>query len=242
MLTSVSPFWFTANVYNGYPRLLPQLQVPNASTSLLFLDASTVLYKYQTKDPWFSATTGGYGANGSRYMSDEIAAPMACVTSQEFCDPRLTGATRCTPDTQVQDNRADIARVWPNVQEQEMLIPVLYMLRAMVTEISKYAIRSGLPNLLARDTLSGDVQSASVPENQWQAEMTYLYQASLADMQSSMIEYARGYFFPGAPPCSDGNCKRVCNSQVGQSIRKTAFLQLTSASVFEALSTTRSVW
>lgn len=217
MLTTNSPFWFTANVYGGYPKLHPQLQVPNASTTLFFLDASTVLYKYQTNDPWFSATLGGYGNNGSRYMADEIAAPMACVTSQEFCNPRSTGATRCTPDTQVQDNRADIARVWPDVNDQETLNPVLYMLRTMVTEVSNYAIRSGLPNLLARDTLSGDVQSAMVPDDQWQAEMTYLYQASLAEMQSSMVEYARGYFFPGAPPCTDDNCKRVCNSQVSHS-------------------------
>jgi hypothetical protein len=207
--------------------LITELKRPNGSVTLLFLDASEVVYLNKTEDPWFSATSSfddsslASSANGSRsyFVADEPVGVLGCVTQKSYCNPNLPENVGCIDGFALVDGKYPLdpfKRAWPDANDQSAM-------RAFVAALSNqgaglldvyYAIPNS-PTLLSRSTILGNMQTAIIPKDRWQDEREYLYKASLAATQSMMVEHARGFTLGKDMFCDvEKKCRRICHSQV----------------------------
>lgn len=198
--------------------LIPELNVPDAAVSLVFLDASEILYANKTSDPWFSASTP-FDNRKSYLVSDEPAGVLGCVTQRSYCNPNIPKDVGCIDGFAVVDGRNSselFKRAWTDVSDQSVM-------RAFVAALSNggagfldaFYVLPNLPTLLSRSTILGNMQTAIIPKDRWQDEREHLYKTSLAAIQSTMVEHARG-FTPGKNfYCNEEKeCSRICHSQV----------------------------
>jgi hypothetical protein len=194
--------------------------------SLLFLDASEVVYANKTEDPWFSATSLfdnsslASSANGSHYfVADEPVGVLGCVTQRSYCNPNLPEIVGCIDGFAVISGQYSLdpfKSAWPDANDQSAM-------RAFVAALSNqgaglldayYAIPNS-PTLLSRSTIFLNMQVATIPKDRWQDEREYLYKASLAAIQSMMVEHARGFTLSKNMYCEgEKECRRICHSQV----------------------------
>lgn len=155
--------------------LIPELRKPNAQVSLLFLDASEVLYSNKTYDPWFSATTNVPDG----FVADEPVGILGCVTQRRYCNPNLPGDIGCSIYLST-DIDAEIERSWPDASDQSVMRGLLAALNEMVFELLVAYYHPDLPSLLSRSTIVYNQQRATIPKDRWQDEREHLYKASLA--------------------------------------------------------------
>lgn len=230
--------------------VIPELNVPNAAVSLIFLDASEILYANKTGDPWFSASTPFDNSlltssptnRRSYFVPDEPVGVLGCVTQRSYCNPNIPKDVGCINGFAVvggQNSSELLKRAWSDVNDQSAM-------RAFVAALSNagagfldtfYALPN-LPTLISRSTILGNMQTAIIPKDRWQDEREHLYKASLAAIQSIMVEHARGLTFGKNAHCDDEmECSRICHSQVR--VLSTSLLTLTSAAtenpLFQAL-------
>ncbi|KAF2629796.1 hypothetical protein BU25DRAFT_274351 [Macroventuria anomochaeta] len=216
------------HVYLDAP-FIPQLQVATARTSLYFLVPSGVAYMNRTDDPWFSATTTSDRA-GTWYIPDEPAAVLGCVSERTFCNPELPAPEGCL-DLYV-SGEASFRRVFPNPQDRMSLRPLSIVLQTYgAGGMQSFFTARSVPTLLARQTLFPynprynytAIQTKVLPSNQWQKEMEYVGQATLAAMQHSIVDYARGSWLGGGTLCEGEPCRRTCYSQKARSSKHYSF-------------------
>jgi hypothetical protein len=193
---------------------------------LYFLVPSGVGYLNSTNDPWFSATTEanlGTGNIGSLsgYIPDEPATVLGCAASRTICNPKLPAAEGCVELWSTGEK--EFVRVFPDAQDRLALRPLLIRLtQYSASGIHSLYMSQGVPNLLARETLYSlsprrpyqAVQTKPFPSDQWQKEIEYVTQATLAAMQHSLVDYARGSWLGGMGFCNNEPCRRTCHSQV----------------------------
>ncbi|PSN62924.1 hypothetical protein BS50DRAFT_679329 [Corynespora cassiicola Philippines] len=194
------------------PSFYPQFRVTNASTTLLVLDASSILYLNKTDDPWFSATTSAdYIYGGDRYAADAPISVIGCASSRLFCNPELPPDVGCV--TAYSDNNSEqFTRAWPNLDDQASLYPLAAILHDFdAADIGSIFGAKNLPTLLSRNSIMRSIQTQKVPRDQWQKEIEYLTQTMLAAMQHYMVDFARGYWL--GQTCGPFPCRRLCKSQ-----------------------------
>lgn len=212
-----------------YPRLLPDLTLPDADTLLLFLEAGDINYFSPTNDPWFNATLPRDRTDPTMgFYRNEIGAPMACATTRLFCNPDLPEATGCI-NPYKPAFQAQIAQVWSDPDDQAALRPLFALLvQGMYGDSITFYSRTGLPLLISQETVRGDNQVAVIAGDRWKAEMEYIYQATLASIQSITIEHARGFWIWPTSVCDSWPCKKLCNNQVRVSLTASEFTPLTN--------------
>jgi hypothetical protein len=206
--------------------LLPQLTQPYSMTSIIFLDPSETIYMNKTNDPWFSATTP-YVSDGDEYTPDSFSfvadmsgGVLGCVTQRIYCNPHIRNMSVCIDAfglTDLNGNEDEyLSGAWPNREEQDAIRPILHALSTgVVGNIDQLYEMSGVSALWSRATLYKNLQTAALPNNQWQLEREHIFKASLVATQSSLVEYARGVWYGAGVYCrAENTCQRVCNSQV----------------------------
>lgn len=184
------------------------------------------MYKSKTEDPWFSATTvrpyfrlppddAAWGVYPEEtFIADEPLGVMSCASSRYHCRPDLPATSGCV-NLHAKDVDDRIAELWPDPEDQAVV-------RAWFSVLSPYST-GGMgallsvatsPSLLAGRTVLGSLQLAELAGDQWKMELEYLYQASLAMMQSRIADFARGYWTGGRFCLPGAECRRMCHSQV----------------------------
>ncbi len=185
-----------------------------------------MIYTQKTEDPWFSATSArvlswsdGMGTSRNPkgqeiFLADEPLGVLGCTTSRYHCHPDLPTTTGCVK-VHAKDAEDRIAELWPNQEDQALIRVWILALRPFQAgNLGSFFLSNSLPSLLARRTILGDIQSDALASDHWKREFEYLFQATLALMQSRAVEYARGYWV-GGPFCGpDTDCRRMCHSQV----------------------------
>ncbi|KAH7083074.1 hypothetical protein BKA63DRAFT_502200 [Paraphoma chrysanthemicola] len=205
---------------------IPELTVPGALVSLLFLDTDLILYNYKTDDPWFSArtpmsifdvsaNTSSAASDNGPYFADQPVGVLGCSTQRFICNPDAPDAD-CINSMSRNKSVLAIQKAWPNLQDQQKIHPILAATHQFGIGKGQpdamYQL-SGAPVLLARNTMTNNRQTARLPSNQWQLEREHIFTASLAAWQSSIVAYARGSWY-GHPSCdADFPCERMCHSQ-----------------------------
>lgn len=185
----------------------------------MFLVTSGLWYQKPTTDPWFSATTprqlSSKDGNRTVYVPDEPVAPMGCTTSRQYCNPDMPKDRACI-DSADKNFSYVIARVWPSREDQEHLRPVFMVLdKGGFSDHLMYYYDTGMPNLLARMwVVQGLGQYIDIPDGHWKKEIEYVFRATLAGMQGTLTEFAKGFWVTYGYWCKDEPCRRLCDSQV----------------------------
>jgi hypothetical protein len=200
---------------------IPQLLVGTASTTLYFLVPSRVAYMNRTDDPWFSATTTSQRAGGY-YIPDEPAAVLGCISERTFCNSELPASEGCL--NLFVSGESEFRRIFPDPKHRRFLRPLSVVLQQYgAGGMYTFFTAKSVPNLLARQTLQPysprniytALQTKVLPSNQWQKEMEYIGQATLAAMQHFLVEFARGIWLGSQNYlCDEEPCRRTCHSQV----------------------------
>jgi hypothetical protein len=199
-------------------KLIPELMQSHDMVSLVFLDSSELLYLNRTTDPWFSATTpADNSTEDTGYFADQDSGVLGCAMRRLMCNPLLPDETGCVNlfannETIIES----LKKAWPDSQDQHVIYPL--MVAQAESGIAGapetwYSI-PGVPTLLSRNTLMDSVQFAHLPNDRWKDEREHLYKASLAVLQSALVQYARGYWYHDDGCSTDFPCKRLCHSQV----------------------------
>lgn len=205
-------------------RWVSEILVDHAQTTLYFLVPFGIAYMNQTDDPWFSANTPS-GTLMPLYVPDEPAAVMGCTSTRTFCNPKIPGPEGCLNLYDSGDGEAEFRQIFPDLEDRLFLRPLNVVLQAFGSGRIRdlYAAKS-VPTLLARQTLlplfppnrNTGIQTKALPSDQWQKELEYVAQASLASMQHFVVDYTRGSWLGGGSPCEQPGepCRRTCHSQV----------------------------
>ncbi|XP_014559796.1 hypothetical protein COCVIDRAFT_35075 [Bipolaris victoriae FI3] len=219
--------------YDKNIQLIPELRKPNSTVSLLFLDASGLFYVNKTEDPWFSATSLfdnsslASSANGTGpFVADEPVGVLGCATQRLYCNPNLPENVGCIDGFAVGDHQSSLdlfKSAWPDANDQSVMHAFVASLGIKGLLDDYYAIPSS-PTLLSRSTLMYNVQVAAIPKDRWQDEREHLYKASLAAIQSTMVDHARGFDYSLGKYCGgERECRRTCHSQKMRSSKHYSF-------------------
>jgi len=130
----------------GHSRMDPsiepiqKLSLSNGSPSLLFLDASDIVYYNSTEDSWFSATRSAADNSSSwskarcPFIADEPVGVMGCAVRRFYCNPALPEATTCVDGFAEYNQTQDaITQIWPDVREQSKM-------RAIISALSNRGV------------------------------------------------------------------------------------------------------
>ncbi|KAI8935677.1 hypothetical protein NX059_007200 [Plenodomus lindquistii] len=168
---------------------------------MLFLDASGILYPAvgePNKDPWFAASMPLNQYTGSEeqndfYIADEPASPVGCATHTYICNPRLPAGSKCVSSFQEVLLHESLATIWTNDNERAQVQGALRFLAAEeVFDPDMFYRLPGLPTLQTQYSIEGPVQADHIPDDRWQTEMEFIFQANLASLQAALVETATG--------------------------------------------------
>lgn len=206
--------------YEEFP-FVSELQVKQGRVVLYFLVPSGVGYLNSTNDPWFSANTKQGLGSSSWYIPDESATVLGCAASRKICNPKLPAAEGCLDLWS--STEKDFESVFPDAQDRMALRPLSIRLQQYSAGgMHALYMSKSVPNLLARETLENmhplypfqAIQTMPIPSDHWHKEIQYASQATLAAMQHSIVDYARGSWLGGMGSCDKEPCRRTCHSQV----------------------------
>lgn len=191
--------------------------------TLLFLDASNILYSNATQDPWFSANTPSNSTTRTKfkgsnsYLTDGPVGVLGCVTQNFYCNPDHAGDDKCIDgfamDYSDSNSTSSFVRIWPDARDRSAMRFVLSAVNG-ANVLEDFYLRPGSPSLLSRSTIAGNMQIAVIPDHRWQDEREYIYKASLAALQAYLVDQARGDSVSRGPYCDESDCRRICRSQV----------------------------
>jgi hypothetical protein len=191
---------------------IPQLRSSNGYVSLIFLDASEVLTFNETDDPWFEGTPLMYSNHSSDSLSTKTPGVIGCITRRFYCNPSLPAGAACVNGF-AHNTLETLPQIWNDSQDLSVIRPILSTLSPNYLDIWYY-LRS-VPTLLSRNTIMAGMQMDILPDDRWQAEREHLFRASLVSIQSTMTDYARGFWLGMPGLCSNGmQCWKNCRSQV----------------------------
>ncbi|EUC36514.1 hypothetical protein COCCADRAFT_2352 [Bipolaris zeicola 26-R-13] len=176
---------------------IPELEVPNADISALFLEINDVFFSSPVADPWYNAQAGprsgstGLG-NTTFYYSDQMVRTLGCAQQYQFCNPSLPKNISCTPLMGIfEASRLAETTLFTDPKTRNTFhwssLAIMNMANGFNELIT--ILRGGA--LLASDTLSGVGQFA-LPDNQWELELEHWFKTTLADLQRAVLDQATG--------------------------------------------------
>jgi hypothetical protein len=203
---------------NFYP--IPELKRLDANLELIFLSGNGVWFMSPTSDPWYNASipAGGGGnvrngaSTGSRvpHMTAEAASTMACVHQYQFCHGGTTPEERgskCGPLASVDDAITGAAPLFGLDAGYETLLKsglndtfsdkasgFLWFVTAWLATFKtpgELINTIGASMLESQHTFRSGIQG-TVPVNQWQHDMAYMWNTSLASTQAGLVTAAKG--------------------------------------------------
>ncbi|KAF2134171.1 hypothetical protein P153DRAFT_381353 [Dothidotthia symphoricarpi CBS 119687] len=211
---------------------IPELLLPHADISIIFLAANEIPFFAPVDDPWFAAGHQGpvnisiASRDIQVYGSDEPARALACTQQYQFCNPALEGDDGCTPLLGIYEATTASPALFPHPTDRERFswsASAILNMAGGFTELIR-TLRSG--SLLARDSLSGGGQYA-LPSNQWELELEHWFKFTLADVQRAILDQAIGPVYPDArrfhSPPSSAVERAICDNQKVRSDSFTSF-------------------
>ncbi|PVH97708.1 hypothetical protein DM02DRAFT_673935 [Periconia macrospinosa] len=195
--------------------------------SILFMDAPETYHLNKVEDPWIYATkelnftpsAPNPEKNASLFISDDVPQAIGCTTQVYVCNPQLFENQRCLSIFSVIDDN-EVSEIWPKTEDRMAVLgaagaPLGFFSMALEPEL--FYSTPGVPSTLAGLTLFGAVQADYLPADQWQKEMEYHFQVTLASIQNSMIDVMTGKapWTPlGSESCkNEDNCRKICGYQ-----------------------------
>jgi hypothetical protein len=213
---------------------IPELFIPHADISAIFLAGNRVGFTAPVDDPWFSAghvsfmnLTAVVG-NIRGYLSDDPARALVCSQRYQYCNSSMpqNQSASCTPLSGMIEATKASLQLFPQEKDRKKFLwsasEILYLANGFNELVG--TMQSG--SLLARDSLAGHLQGI-LPDNQWELELEYWFKFALADLQRTILHQATGSVEADAheflaPPTS-AEARGVCSNQKIRSDSYTSF-------------------
>ncbi|KAK3322745.1 hypothetical protein B0H66DRAFT_515399 [Apodospora peruviana] len=202
---------------------IPELDVPNANTYVVFRSGNSVRFAEKTDDLWYQATTpAGVRVNLNsaaddikEYWMDEVASPLGCAEQIQFCNPNLPedDEARCTPMTGVFDDE-DYPELF---KDPDAKVRFAYIVQAIGQPgLSGLLLNLGAQSLTSRYGVTQGLQGP-MPGNQWKKDVEHWMSTIMTADQASFVSQATGptdpavkLFYRGPENESE---QRLCQSQ-----------------------------
>jgi hypothetical protein len=187
-----------------YP--IPELQRWDGSIQIFFLSSNALFFTQPTKDPWFNVSTalGSFyfpnyettGNNGTTlYSASEPASPLGCLSQEQLCNPSLPAQSRrCTNLTRPETVgvEATALGLFPagsnsGARTTWAFTSIFYDAAAVEDIIDTLGAQALRARAGVRNGLQGPL-----PTNQWQTEVEHWFNTTLASLQQSFVNLARG--------------------------------------------------
>lgn len=171
---------------------------------------------------------GGFEA----YLPSEPASPMGCVSQYQFCSTEYPGLTGCGPLGSLREAAAGATPFFNTSYEEfatfvtsgnagsaqtaryDYFVTVFFGISKSFDTILK---QLGSAGLLSQKTIIGS-QQVVLPTNQWQLDMRYLWDTSLATVQAGVVQHAYGPTDTATLESwlrfTGPEMEKMCNSQV----------------------------
>lgn len=171
---------------------MAELNRTDADVTLILLNQNSIRYNDPVDDPFFSAHIYNNASAGNIhldwYESDYYTTAIGCVDQAQICDP---SAGACTP-------LADYNTVETSVFSGELalsatqLAVVKRLIGDLLIQTAYYAVNGRGGDALRANELVYSLNSAALPNDQWQIEVDGWFGVSLARLQQSVVQYASG--------------------------------------------------
>ncbi|KAB2568801.1 hypothetical protein DBV05_g12525, partial [Lasiodiplodia theobromae] len=198
----------TTNDYKTSWLPIPQLRNNASDTVILFLSANYVNFGAPVDDPWYSA----HRELSNVIYADQASSPLACKIQQQFCYPALSGEAQCEPFSGMYDDSGAY-------QFEERQKPSYIWTATLMSQLHDiYNIASVLRTsaLASKFYMQADI-IGPLPDNQWQIDLEYMHNITLANLQSAAVSIAKGPSNPNllqyVNPPTDSASKKLCKNQ-----------------------------
>lgn len=186
-----------------YP--IPELQRWDGDIQIFFLSSNRLRFTQATEDPWFNASTplGSFdfpslqttGDNATLYYASEPASPLGCLSQEQLCNPSLPEQSRrCTNLTRPKTVGLEAAALGlfpPGSNSDARLTWAFNSIFHDSAAVQDVIDTLGAQALLARAGVKNGLQGP-LPTNQWQTEVEHWFNTTLASLQQSFVNLARG--------------------------------------------------
>lgn len=228
----------TSKENSNFEPIIPMTR-HDADTTIIFLSGNGVIYASSVPDNWYRVSTSPVDApttleSGtvawSAYLPSELASPLGCAIQHQFCNSAF-GNSGCGPLSSVRDA---IAGAGPFFDTDYTAISVgldngtagpeaagisrfAWMFFGFDNTISVIFSKLVPAALLSEQALLGADQGPLSPI-QWQQDVTYAWNISLALIQGSIVDAAydptKPDYLPSWVKYETPSLLRLCNNQV----------------------------
>lgn len=183
----------------------------DADIIVMILEQNEVSSIASIKDPIFrtdlllsSEYDPALGFNFTLYTSSFAYAGMSCMEQFTYCNPN-NGV--CLPLGSTSDS-IPIMQLGLNAKQVETHTRIFWATQG--ASISNFLSNGGANLLQATASIVEGVQDAALPDNQWEIEVSAMFDTNLARMQQAVLEFATG------PANSDDHSPIVLKSQTAK--------------------------
>lgn len=182
---------------------IPELFSDDGDLHIIFLEGNGLSFYENTTDPWYRATQLGpviamaNNATKSVYIPEEPASPLACVEKYQFCN----AGKECGPLSGKIPTLVESASLF-NITAFDMTNATVpddpigsrfywyyLVLFNMASDIDAILQNLGPKALLSQQSLLGGFMG-SLPDDQWQLDVTYWWATRLAGIQAAFVNTA----------------------------------------------------
>ncbi|KAI1123655.1 hypothetical protein F5Y10DRAFT_285832 [Nemania abortiva] len=181
----------------------------DADITLVFLSGNGVTFTQLSDDQWYHLDTtpysfqilGSHGKETQLYIPQEPASPLICTNQYQFCNTAFEGTRGCGPLAGLRDGIAGAAPFFNttyaefsnDIVNNETGARFSYVMN-MFFSTSASAIYNilrqlGPTSLTSQKTSSGGIQGP-IASNQWQHDVSYWWDISMAAQQSAFLDAA----------------------------------------------------
>lgn len=212
---------------------IPQLSVSDADLLLVFLSPEGTFYLNRTDDPWYRGTVPGafyqlnWGTKHQMYLPEEAASPMGCVQRFQYCN----SSKKCGRLASSMDALASAlplfhlppGYIWSGLNSSQMPDATARRFMMFQSTIHYSHDLSLLLNTLGPSSLLSvqhlmQGSMGSLPDNQWQLDVSHWFAMRLASLQATFVNTARGptdeTVLPFTTTITDEIQVAMCNNQV----------------------------
>lgn len=204
-----------------------QLARTDADLTIAFLSGYGVFSGTPIYDPWYQSTTdfvntSAQGKSGWEevYRQDEAASPLACASQWQFCN---VDSSACGPLASYEDAYDGASLVFADPDAADRFLWFANSLSILNNMLQGMLEMAQVDALLAKQSVDDGYQE-TLPDNQWQLEVTNWFAICLAFLQQAAVETASGALVSepnllSLQPTSSAE-KKMCHNQ---KIRTTKF-------------------
>ncbi|OJD30954.1 cytochrome p450 protein [Diplodia corticola] len=197
----------TDNIFSDWDPI-PALRYLDADVMVFFLSANWMLFNAEVNDPWYSAhrkigdANNGVGQNQDDsipvIVADEAASPLACKVQQQLCNPSSSsgggdGNPRCSRMMGLYEPvGTSIGDLGLNGRQKGALLKhISALLKQGCDHLFEAVGVLGPAALMSKFAADARFQGP-LPDDQWQLDVEYWHNTSLAFLQAYAVEAAKG--------------------------------------------------